>query len=191
MSLRQILEDDISHAAIGRGLPSALLRLDERVGHLGLGPEMHRITAPGTSKGLPSAQIRQGPRDRTFAKGHGEGGVVAIALGDDLRPTTLAAALGLAELLLAEIRAQMIFRRAASCRKAAGITAPSVAEVRRRSSSFAPSIRWSGAREPVIWLSMTEPAKEPMAPPIGGAERRRKGTHQRRCRLRNRRRQGA
>ncbi len=49
------------------------------------------------------------------------------------------------------------------------MTAPSVAEVMRKVSSLAPSMRWVGASDDMIQLSTTEPMLEPMKPPIVAA----------------------
>jgi hypothetical protein len=100
----QILEDDVGHAAIGRGLPSALLRLDEGIGHLAFRPKMHPDHGARHIEGFAIGPDATDAADRTLAKRHGEGGVIPIALGHHLGPAAFAAALGLAELFLAEIR---------------------------------------------------------------------------------------
>jgi len=51
------------------------------------------------------------------------------------------------------------------------MTAPSVDEVMRRLSSRAPSMRWVGASDEMIQLSMTEPTVEPISPPMAAPER--------------------
>ena len=52
-----------------------------------------------------------------------------------------------------------------------GITAPSVAEVMRRLSSRAPSMRWPGDSEATSAESITDPMDEPIMPPMAAPER--------------------
>ena len=190
---RQLLEDDIGGAAIGRRVRRAHLRRDERIGLLVLAArDAARMVTPSRLIGLPSAQMRPmpviGPSQSATAK-RGE-----VEVLGDLGAAASAAALAAAALvggpgLLAEVgRPDDVAADAHARRRRAGSPRPRSRTVICRVSSRWPAIRCVGAIEATSQESMAAPAsRADRAADRGRARRRgprRRSSRRSRCRRR-------